>query len=215
MKVPELRISELFFSLQGESTFAGLPCIMVRLTGCNLRCAWCDTAYAFHGGEKRSIDAILSDIARFPSKRVEITGGEPLLQAATPLLAKRLLDLGYTVLCETSGERPISGLPEGVHRIVDLKAPSSGESHRVYWPNLDALNAKDELKIVVGDREDFDWVLGILREHALLGRLPVMVSPVHGRLALTDLAAWILESGLDIRLNLQLHKIIWGEKRGV
>lgn len=209
-----VRITEIFFSIQGESTHAGMPCGMVRLTGCNLRCSWCDTEYSFKGGEWMSLDAVVEAVSAYPIKRVEITGGEPLLQKGTPLLARRLLDAGFTVLCETSGERDISLLPPGVIRIMDLKAPASGESERNRWENLAELRATDELKVVCADRADFDWAVDAIRRHGLLGKLTCSVSPAYGRLEPRKLAEWVLESGLDLRLNLQLHKTMWGEAPG-
>jgi 7-carboxy-7-deazaguanine synthase len=208
-----LRISEIFFSIQGESTHQGLPCAMVRLTGCNLRCVWCDTEYSFTGGETMTIDDVLAKVAAFPTKRVEITGGEPLLQKGAPVLAQRLLELGYTVLCETSGERDIDLMPPGVLRVMDLKAPRSGELEANRWDNLQKLRAGDELKIVLADREDFDWALDVIRRHELEGRVPILLSPVWGVLEPRTLAEWILESGVDAKLNLQLHKILWGNAR--
>lgn len=210
----KLLISEIFYSLQGESTQAGLPCAMVRLTGCNLRCVWCDTEYSFQGGMWLTIDEILGRVSKFPTRRVEITGGEPLLQAATPELARRFLDEGYQVLCETSGERDIGRLPRGVKRIVDFKPPGSGEHERNLWSNVEHLQRTDEVKFVVSDRGDFDWMLGVIDAYALLDRAPVLVSPVHDVLEPKRLAEWILESGLDLRLNLQLHKYVWGLERG-
>jgi 7-carboxy-7-deazaguanine synthase len=211
-----LRVTEIFFSLQGESTHQGLPCIFVRLTGCNLRCSWCDTEYAFKGGTTMSLDEVMAQVATYPCKRIELTGGEPLLQRAAPRLAERLLAAGYQVLCETSGERDIGVLPRGVKRIVDLKAPASGEVAGNRWENLALLEAGDELKFVLADRGDFDWAVGVIREHRLNERVPLLMSPVHGKLAPATLAAWMLESGLDLRMNLQLHKQLWGaDARGV
>lgn len=209
-----LRISEIFFSLQGESSHQGLPCAMVRLTGCNLRCVWCDTEYSFTGGETLSIDQVLDRVARFPTKRVEITGGEPLLQKGAPVLAERLLQLGYTVLCETSGERDIDLMPPGVCRIMDLKAPGSGEVEANRIDNLEKLRAGDELKLVLADRADFDWALEMIRRHGLEGRVPILLAPVHGALEPRVLADWMLASGVEARLNLQLHKYLWGAERG-
>ena len=209
-----LRITEIFFSLQGESSHQGLPCIFVRLTGCNLRCSWCDTEYAFVGGETMTLDQIIARVAEYPSKRIELTGGEPLLQKATPVLAQRLLDAGYTVLCETSGERDIGVLPAGVKRIVDLKAPGSGESATNRWENLALLRPGDEIKVVLTDRADFDWALEAIARHQI--NVPILLSPVHGKLAPRTLAEWIIVSGIDARLNLQLHKQLWGaDARGV
>ncbi len=210
----KLRVTEIFFSIQGESTHAGWPCAMVRLTGCNLRCVWCDTEYSFKGGETLLVDQILEHLQKFSTRRVEITGGEPLLQKGTPVLARRLLSAGYTVLCETSGERDIGVLPPGVKRIVDLKCPGSGEVDRNRWENLPLLTEGDELKFVVADRADFDWMLRILEQHDLYGRVPILVAPVHATLPPATLAEWILASGKDLRLNLQLHKVLWGEARG-
>lgn len=214
MTTSRLTITEIFFSLQGESSFAGLPCVMIRLTGCNLRCTWCDTEYSFHGGQSMTIDEILVKAASYGGRRVEITGGEPLLQKEVGTLAKRLLDAGYTVLCETSGERDIDLLPREVHRIVDFKAPGSGESHRNDWGNVDRLTPRDEVKFVVKDRVDFDWMLEQVEQRRLAGRAPILVSPVYGEMNPTTLAEWLLASGLDARLNLQMHKTLWGEKPG-
>lgn len=214
MTEQRLNITEIFFSIQGESSFAGLPCAMIRLTGCNLRCTWCDSEYSFHGGTSMTIDEILEKTATFGARRVEITGGEPLLQKPVGLLAKRLLESGYTVLCETSGERDIDLVPREVHRIVDFKAPKSGESHRNDWGNVDKLTERDEVKFVVADREDFDWMLEIIERHRLRGRVQLLVAPVYGVLEPRTLAEWLLASGLDARLNLQVHKILWGEEPG-
>lgn len=187
---------------------------MVRLTGCNLRCVWCDTAYAFEGGEMMSLDDIVNRVEQYDVRRVEITGGEPLLQKNTPRLASRFVDLGYTVLCETSGERNIDLLPPGVRRIVDVKCPASGESEKNDWENLGRLRAGDELKFVVAGRDDFTWAVAVIRDRGLEGRVPIHVSPVHEELAPATLAGWILESGRDVRLNLQLHKVLWGNVAG-
>ena len=211
---PTLRITEIFHSVQGESTLAGWPCVFVRLTGCNLRCRWCDTAYAFHGGTGRTVDDVVDEVGSYACKRVEITGGEPLLQKATPALARRLLEAGYEVLCETSGERDIDLLPPGVRRIVDFKAPGSGEAERNDWANVDRLREGDEVKIVVADRTDFDWAVQVIRERDLARRVPVHLSPVYGELEPARLAEWVIGTGLDIRLNLQLHKTLWGDVPG-
>jgi 7-carboxy-7-deazaguanine synthase len=208
--IDRIRVTEIFHSIQGESTFAGRPCTFVRLMGCNLRCVWCDTEYSFTGGTTMTVDAVIAEVLKHPAKLVEITGGEPLLQKGAPVLARRLLDLGYTVLCETSGERNIDLMPSGVRRIMDLKAPGSGESHRNEWSNLDRLRDGDEVKFVLADRADFDWMMAVIRDHALTGKVPLLASPVHETLPAGDLAEWILESGLPLRLNLQLHKILWG-----
>ncbi len=210
-----LRLTEIFYSLQGESTYQGLPCIFVRLTGCNLRCGWCDTAYSFTGGETLSVDAVFEKIQSYPCTLVEITGGEPLLQKGAITLAQRLLAAGYTVLCETSGERDIDLMPAGVKRIIDLKAPGSDEVESNRWENLSQLREGDEIKIVLKDRADFDWAVKVLDDHKLIARIPVLFSAVYGVLDAQVLARWILESGLPIRFNNQLHKQIWGERQGV
>ena len=214
-----LRITEIFHSIQGESTWAGLPCTFVRLTGCPLRCTWCDTAYAFHGGERRSFDDILAEVGRHPTRLVEITGGEPLVHPGATELAHRLLDAGYTVLLETSGAFDVSGLDPRVHKIMDLKCPGSGESDRNLWSNLEHLTGADEIKFVVADREDYVWARDTIRDHGLEARVlegslrALLISPVWGEVDLEALAGWILEDGLTVRFQLQLHKQIWGADR--
>ncbi len=210
-----MRVTEIFFSIQGEGSRAGLPCAFVRFTGCDLRCVYCDTAYAFHGGQEMTREAILAELARFPCKLVLLTGGEPLLQRELPDLARQLLERGYEVLVETHGQRPLDGLPEGVVRIVDVKTPGSGEvaTDLAY---LDRLGPRDEVKFVVCSEADFAWSREVVRRHGLEGRVPVLFSPVWGKVEPRDLAAWILASGLDVRLSLQIHKVIWGaDTRGV
>ncbi len=209
-----LRVTEIFFSIQGESSHMGLPCVFVRLTGCNLRCTWCDTEYSFEGGQLLSVDECLARIEAFPGKRVELTGGEPLLQRGAPVLASRLLDLGYIVMCETSGERDINLLPAGVLRVVDFKPPGSGEEARNRWDNVPKLRPGDEVKFVITDRRDFDWMLQVVDQHALAQRVPLLVSPAYQQLPPQTLAKWLLDSGLEARLNLQIHKFLWGEARG-
>jgi 7-carboxy-7-deazaguanine synthase len=213
-------ITEIFRSIQGESTYAGLPCIFVRLTGCNLRCTWCDTAYAFHGGKKMSVDEVterVNELAGGQSAIVELTGGEPLLQPEAVPLAQRLLAASHTVLVETSGERPIDALPREVVKIVDVKCPDSGEGGTFRMENFDALDAKDEVKFVIASRRDYEFSREFTREHNLAQRVrqvlfsPVFVDPkgtwqgLDARL----LAEWILEDRLPVRLGLQLHKFIW------
>jgi 7-carboxy-7-deazaguanine synthase len=209
-----VRVTEIFFSIQGESSRAGLPCVLVRLTGCNLRCSWCDTAYSFSGGRWMRHDEVVEEVGRHPTRRVELTGGEPLLQKGAPVLAERFLELGYEVLCETSGERDVSVLPPGVKRIMDLKPPGSGEAHRNRFENLDHLGPGDEVKFVCTDRADFDWMLEQVRAHRLEGRVGLLVSPAYGQVEPAQLAEWLLASGIDARLNLQLHKVLWGEVAG-
>jgi 7-carboxy-7-deazaguanine synthase len=210
-----MRVTEIFFSLQGEGTRAGLPCIFVRFTGCDLRCVYCDTAYAFHGGTELSPEAILVEVARFPCKLVLLTGGEPLLQRELPALSRSLLERGYQVMVETHGQLPLDGLPEGVVRIVDVKTPDSGEVAKDL-AYLDRLGPRDEVKFVVSSEPDFDWSREVVRRHALEGRVEVLFSPVWGKVEPGQLAGWILSSGLRARLSLQIHKVIWGpETRGV
>ncbi len=210
-----MRVTEIFFSVQGEGTRAGLPCAFVRFTGCDLRCGYCDTAYAFHGGEDRSQEEILAALAAYPTRLVLLTGGEPMLQKELPALARALLARGWEVLIETHGQRPLDALPPEVVRIVDVKTPGSGEVARDLG-YLDRLAPHDEVKFVVTSREDFDWSLAVVRGRGLEGRVNVLFSPVWDRVAPRELAAWVLESGVRARLSLQLHKVIWGaETRGV
>jgi 7-carboxy-7-deazaguanine synthase len=211
-----LTVNEIFFSIQGEGTRAGRPCVFVRLAGCPLRCAWCDTAYAFHEGEKRTEDDILSQVESFPCGLVEMTGGEPLSQPAAFPFITRLLDSGREVLVETSGHVLLEGLDPRAVAIMDVKAPGSGETHRMEWRNLDLLKPKDEVKFVIADRRDYEWSRDLAREKGLLDRCPVLFSPVHGALDPGELARWILADGLPVRLQVQLHKYLWpGVERGV
>jgi len=210
-----VRVSEIFFSIQGEGTRAGRPCAFVRFTGCDLRCSYCDTAYAFQGGRETSRSEILAEVARHPCRFVCLTGGEPLLQRELPDLVGELLSRGYEVAVETHGQLPLDGLPREVIRIADVKTPGSGEpAQDLSW--LERLAPHDEVKFVIASEEDWRWSLAVVRRHRLAGRLAVLASPVHGAVDPRDLARWILESGLEIRLNLQLHKLVWGaEARGV
>ncbi|GJM44766.1 MAG: 7-carboxy-7-deazaguanine synthase [Gemmatimonadota bacterium] len=211
-----LVINEIFHSIQGESTHAGRPCVFVRLTACDLRCSWCDTEYAFHEGKKRDLDEIVQEVLDYRCDLVEVTGGEPLLQSAVHELMARLLDLGKTVMLETGGHRDISAVDPRVHRIVDVKLPSSGESHRVRVENFPLLGERDELKFVVQDRVDFDQALELIERHGLAERCPLLFSPVSGVIEPAELADWLLASGLRARLQLQLHKLLWPEAlRGV
>lgn len=209
-------INEIFVSIQGESTWAGKPCVFVRTTGCPLRCHWCDTEYAFHEGKPWSVDDLVEEACRHGIPLVEITGGEPLVQPGVPALAARLLERGKTVLVETSGAYDISVLPSGVKRIMDLKCPGSGECERNELGNLAHLRDGDEIKFVVKDRADYEWAVSMLHEHDLTEGYPVLFAPVSGQLPPADLAAWIIEDALPVILQLQLHKVIWpGVERGI
>jgi len=210
-----MRVTEIFLSIQGEGTRAGRPCAFVRFTGCDLRCGYCDTAYAFHGGEDLSRAEIIAALARYPCKLVLLTGGEPMLQRELPDLARDLLARGYEVTVETHGQRPLDALPREVVRIVDVKTPGSGEvaTDLAY---LDRLAPHDEVKFVVCSEDDWRWSLDVIRRYRLDRRSAVLLSPVHGLVDPRDLARWLLESGVEARLNLQLHKLVWGaEARGV
>ena len=212
-----LRVTEIFRSIQGESTWAGRPCVFVRLTGCEVRCSYCDTTYAYEGGEVMTIGAILARCRELGCAVVEITGGEPLQQEDCPLLARRLLDAEYAVLCETSGTLPVLGLSPGVVKVMDLKCPGSGVAEKTCWANIDALTSQDEVKFVIGDRADYEWSREVMTRHRLSSRCKaVLFAPVFGRLAPRDLAAWIVADRLDVRLQMQLHKYIWDpQQRGV
>ena len=211
----DIRVTEIFHSIQGESTWAGLPCTFVRLTGCFLRCVWCDTAYAFHGGERLSLVEVLARVEAINTQLVEITGGEPLTQPGSFTLAWELLERGFTVLVETSGAVDVSPLDPRVHKIMDLKCPGSGEESRNLWSNLQHLTERDEVKFVVADRADYEWARGVIGERGLGrqvidGQLRALhISPVWGELEPLSLAEWILEDDLPVRLQLQLHKLIW------
>lgn len=210
-----MRVTEIFFSIQGEGTRAGRPCVFVRFTGCDLRCNYCDTAYAFTGGREASRAEILAEVARHPCRLVLLTGGEPMLQRELPDLARDLLARGYEVLVETHGQAPLESLPEAVVRIADVKTPESGEpATDLAW--LARLLPHDEVKFVVSSEADFRWALDVIRGQGLEGRVTVLLGPVLGRVEPRDLARWILESGVRARLNLQLHKVVWGaDARGV
>ncbi|MEP6932354.1 MAG: 7-carboxy-7-deazaguanine synthase QueE [Nitrospirota bacterium] len=211
-----MRITEIFHSIQGESSYAGQPCVFVRLTGCPLRCTWCDTGYAFYGGRECSIDEALAKVHTYGCRLVEVTGGEPLAQPdSLPLLAK-LCDVGYTVLLETSGAIDIAPIDPRVHIILDVKCPGSGMTDRMHWPNLSQLAAKDEAKFVLADRADYDWAHEILARHDLASRCTVLFSPVFDTLDIRELAEWILADRLPVRFQLQMHKHIWTpDMRGV
>jgi 7-carboxy-7-deazaguanine synthase len=212
-----MTVFEIYESIQGESTHVGKPCVFVRLAACDLRCQWCDTPYAFTGGRKMSEDDVMTEVGKFGAKTVELTGGEPLLQpAAIPLMA-RLAGAGYEVLLETGGHLPIDAVPDEVVKIVDVKCPASGEAQRMHWPNLDQLSSRDEVKFVIADHADFEYARDVVSRHDLTRKVAaVLLSPVHGVLAPAELARWILEAKLPVRLQLQAHKYIWSpEARGV
>jgi 7-carboxy-7-deazaguanine synthase len=212
-----LTITEIFHSIQGESTHAGRPCVFVRLTACDLRCSWCDTPYAFHEGRKMTLEDVVSTVRAFDCPLVEITGGEPLLQRDVYPLMERLLGEGYSVMLETGGHISIAEVPAGVVRVVDVKCPGSGEAERNHWANLHLLTPLDEVKFVIKDRSDYEFARDAFERHQLHGRCgAVLFSPVHGVLAPKELAAWILADRLPVRLQLQAHKYIWGaDVRGV
>lgn len=211
-----LRITEIFHSIQGESTYAGQLCVFIRLTGCPLRCTWCDTEYSFYGGTFLTIDEILSKVRDYGCQLVEVTGGEPLAQpAALPLIA-RLCDAGYTVLIETSGAIDVQPVDQRARLILDVKCPDSGMTDRMHWPNLAYLTAKDEAKFVLASRADYEWARGIVAQYRLPDRCTVLFSPVFGSLDLRPLAEWILADRLSVRFQLQMHKYIWApDMRGV
>jgi 7-carboxy-7-deazaguanine synthase len=209
-----LRVTEIFHSLQGESTRAGLPTVFVRLTGCPLRCAWCDTEYAFSGGETLTLGDVLIEVAKHGARQVCVTGGEPLAQKACLPLLTALCDAGYSVSLETSGALDISAVDPRVSRIMDLKAPASGEADRNHWDNLGQLNARDEIKIVLADEADYEWAKSVLATRRLDAICPVLLSPVAGKLDAKLLAEWVLRDKLPVRVQLQLHKLIWGSERG-
>jgi 7-carboxy-7-deazaguanine synthase len=212
-----LRINEIFFSIQGESTWAGRPCAFVRLTGCDLRCSWCDTEYAFHEGRTMAVEEVAAQLLGYGCDLVEVTGGEPLLQAGVYPLIVRLLDMGTTVLVETSGASDVSRLDVRAIKVMDLKCPGSGESARNLWSNLEHLTRRDEVKFVVGDRADYEWARDVLRRDNLAPRVnAVLMSCVFGRLEPALLAGWILADRLPVRMQLQMHKHIWApDARGV
>lgn len=210
-----LRIFEIFHSLQGESSRVGLPTVFVRLTGCPLRCGYCDTEYAFHGGATQSFDEILAEVAGYQARYVCVTGGEPLAQKGCHALLKMLCDAGYQVSIETSGAMDISQVDQRVSVIMDIKTPGSGEESKNLWSNIAALSAKDEVKFVLVDRADYEWAKQVLNQYALVDKCPVLFSPVYKTLPPADLAAWVLEDHLPVRMQVQLHKILWGEKAGV
>jgi 7-carboxy-7-deazaguanine synthase len=209
-----LRLTEIFYSLQGEASRAGLPTVFVRLTGCPLRCTWCDTTYSFTGGEPASIESVLAEVGKYPARQVCVTGGEPLSQKDCLPLLTALCDAGYDVSLETSGALDVAGVDPRVARIMDLKAPDSGESAKNLWANLDVLNRRDEIKIVIASRGDYEWAREVLRDRQLDDLCPVLLSPAGGLIEPQSLAEWILEDGLNVRFQLQLHKLLWGNMKG-
>src|SRR4029077_8417457 len=211
-----MRITEIFHSIQGESSYAGQPCVFVRLTGCPLRCTWCDTDYAFYGGHECSIDEALATVQTYGCRLVEVTGGEPLVQPESLPFMTRLCDAGNTDLLETSGTVDIAPVDPRAHVILDVKCPGSGMTDRMHWPNLSQLAAKDEAKFVMADRADYDWAREILTQYDLASRCPVLFSPVFGSLDVRQLAEWTLADRLPVRFQLQMHKYIWApDMRGV
>jgi 7-carboxy-7-deazaguanine synthase len=212
-----ITINEIFHSIQGESTYAGRPCVFVRLTACDLRCSWCDTAYAFTEGSKRQLDDVLDEVERFDCALVEVTGGEPLLQEGVYPLMAGLLDRGKTVLLETGGHRSTARVPEQVVTIIDVKCPGSGEAERMDWTNLDRLRPHDEVKFVISDRADYEYARDVIARHDLGRRAAALhLSPVHGVLDPKTLSEWVLADHLPVRVQLQLHKYIWSPTtRGV
>jgi 7-carboxy-7-deazaguanine synthase len=211
-----LTVCETFISLLGESTLAGLPAFFIRLSGCNLRCTYCDTTYAYEEGGTRSVESLV-DAARSSSQRlILVTGGEPLFQKGTMMLLEELIRAGLEVMVETNGSLPIQGIDSRVRRVVDIKCPGSGMSSHNLWTNLEILTPRDEVKFIISDQDDFNWALEVTTIYRLTDRLPVLISPAFGALSLSEVAAWIVKSGRPLRLNLQLHKYIWGpEVRGV
>ena len=209
-----LKLTEIFLSLQGEARDAGWPTVFVRLTGCPLRCQYCDTAYAFHGGQWWEIDAILAEVAGFGARHVCVTGGEPLAQKRCLTLLEKLCDAGYAVSLETSGALDIAGVDPRVSRVLDIKTPGSGEEARNLWSNLPLLTVHDQVKFVLCSREDFDWARQVLAQHRLHETCDVLFSPSAGQLDARALADWIIEEKLPVRFQMQLHKILWGEEQG-
>jgi len=209
-----LRITEIFYSLQGEARSVGCPTVFIRLTGCPLRCGYCDTSYAFQGGEWYSLDDILQEVARYNTRHVTVTGGEPLAQKPCLNLLSRLCDAGYQVSLETSGALDVSAVDSRVVKVVDIKTPASGEVDKNLDSNLQYLTSQDQVKFVLSDRQDYDWAVALLRQQALADKCEVLFSPVHGQLDASQLADWILADQLPVRFQIQLHKLLWGDEPG-
>jgi len=208
-----IKVNEIFYSIQGESTYAGLPCVFVRLTGCNLRCRYCDTQYAYTDGTYLSLAEIQDRVSKFDGNLIEITGGEPLLQSRVIDLSRDFIEQGKTVLVETNGTQNIDQLPDPAIKIMDIKCPGSGESGKMDWKNIDRLRARDNVKFVMSHREDFDWAVDVVMRYQLPDRATILFSPAFGLLNPEVLASWLLDLSLPIRLNLQLHKYIWNPNR--
>ncbi len=211
-KEPLLRVNEIFKSIQGESTYAGILCVFVRLTGCNLRCSYCDTTYAYNEGSAMSLNDIIKRVNGYGCRNVCITGGEPLLNEHISKLTKLLKKYLFKVFIETNGSQNIDILPEGIVRIVDIKCPGSGMEQEMDWKNIKRLNRNDEVKFIISSKRDYEWAKGITKKYKIVDRTTVLFGLAHGKLKPKTLAGWILKDGLDIRLNLQLHKIIWPDK---
>jgi len=210
----DLKVIEIFLSLQGEGRSVGWPTTFIRLAGCPLRCSYCDTEYAFHGGERMTIQSIIEQVNSNGAEHVTVTGGEPLAQKGVYRLLEQLCDKGYRVSLETGGMVDISEVDARVSRVVDLKTPGSGEDDKNCWKNLDLLTKQDQLKVVMVDRDDYDWFLPLMQKHNLEQRCEVLLSPVQGKMDPADLASWILDDGLNVRFQIQLHKILWGDEPG-
>ena len=212
----DLMVNEIFYSILGESSFSGKPCVFVRLTGCNLRCRWCDTEYAFYEGKSYSIDKVISQVDQYSCSLIEITGGEPLMQDGCIILMEKLIDSGRSVLLETGGSLSISNVPDAVKKIIDFKCPSSKMEKGNSWQIMDDIQPHDEIKFVIADRTDYEWTKEKMTKHNMANKWVINMAPVFGELSYSSLAGWILEDKLDVRFQLQLHKHIWSpDRRGV
>jgi 7-carboxy-7-deazaguanine synthase len=210
-----LKVNEIFFSIQGESSFSGLPFAFIRLSGCNLRCSYCDSTYSYEDGEELTIDTILERVSAYPTKNVEVTGGEPLLQKNTLILLNALIENGYTVLLETNGSVDVSGVNKDVVKIVDIKCPDSGAAYSFDFDNVTHLKKDDEVKFVLSSKEDYDYAKDMIKKYSLTDRCSVIMSGAFNKLELKDIAGWVMADGLQVRLSIQLHKHIFGDVRGV